>query len=78
MHDSFLKTNLDVLLFGLPMVGVLFICYFRLDELVASPKRRRELIKRYSATEVDGRMVGCDPDGKPWKKPAAQKSTLGL
>jgi hypothetical protein len=75
MHDWIIKSNLDELLFGLPMVGMLFLGYFRLDELLAAPKQRRASIRKRSVTKIDGRLVGCDPDGRPWPRQSRYKGS---
>ena len=33
-------SNTDALLLAVPMIGLLVICHFRLDELVGKPRRR--------------------------------------
>ena len=76
MDNLIIKNNLDAVMFALPMVAMLFLAYFRLDELIAAPKRRGPARKQ-SVTLVDGRMVGCDPDGRPWQRQPPRRSPAG-
>ncbi len=67
MDNWTIRSNLDAVVFALPMVAMLFLAYFRLDELIAAPKRRGPS-RRHSMTLVGDRLVGCDPDGRPWQR----------
>ncbi len=63
-----LRSNMDVILVGLPMVGLLFVGYFRLDELFSRPQDRRSARRRAAAEVVAmrvGHPLGIDPDGVP-------------
>lgn len=56
-------SNLDELLLGLPIVGILLMGFFRLDELVAKPRARATLGHPLSHRDNDGYVVCIEPDG---------------
>ena len=76
MDNWTIKSNLDAVVLALPMVAMLFLAYFRLDELIAAPKRRGPS-RRQTTVLVDGRLVGCDPDGRPWTRQPPRQSPAG-
>ena len=72
MHEIMLKPGWETFLFAVPFLGVLFLGYFRLDEIFASRKRTagepRTKIRRPMATlDEDGQPVFSDPDGRRWR-----------
>lgn len=73
MHTN-INDGSDVILFGIPLLALLFFGYFRLDETFTMRKRvptpppgPTPVIKK------DGRAMGTDPDGRPWEKPAPRR-----
>jgi hypothetical protein len=60
---SALPSNTDSLLVALPMVGVLFAGFFRLDELFGKPKKQLESRRRMTGWDKEGQQVCADPDG---------------
>jgi hypothetical protein len=65
MQDEILKSGRDTLLIGIPLLLLLFVCFFRLDELLFRSRKKRV---QKSAVGTDGRGVrsfSSDPDGKP-------------
>lgn len=66
MHELLLKPGWDTFLYVVPAFCILLAYVFRLDELFIKTGRRPS--KRHPAWRVDknGRMVLCDPDGRPF------------
>jgi hypothetical protein len=61
---STLQSNADALLVAIPMIGILVVGFFRLDELVGKPNKRQIVHRRQIAGLDDkGRQVCLDPDG---------------
>jgi hypothetical protein len=61
---SVIQSNADALLVAIPMVGMLFAGYFRLDELLGKPKKTLENRRQMSGWDKDGLPICSDPDGK--------------
>ena len=62
---SAVLSNADALLVAIPMVGMLFAGYFRLDELLGKPKKTQENRRQMSGWDKNGRPICADPDGRP-------------
>lgn len=60
---SMLQSNRDALLVAVPMIGILFAGYFRLDELFGKPKKSVEHGRKLSGWD-GGKAVCADPDGQ--------------
>ena len=67
MHDGALRSGLDALLVAVPFVAVLLVGMFRLDTLLATPRRATSPRRPPTGTDKQGRMLLSDPDGRPWK-----------
>jgi hypothetical protein len=70
----------DVFLFGIPLIALLFFGYFRLDETFTLRKRVPNPLPGPSPVlKRNGRMMGTDPDGRPWEKrtPRDRRSKQG-
>lgn len=63
------QSNTDALLIAIPMVGILFAGYFRLDELFGKPKKPTETRRKMSGWDKDGKPICADPDGRPARGP---------
>lgn len=66
MHDILLS-NRDTLLFTVPMVFMLFLAVFRLDELVATPAPSQALRPGHLPKHLfdsHGEIILTDPDGR--------------
>jgi hypothetical protein len=62
---SIIQSNTDALLVAIPMVGLLFIGVFRLDELFGKPKKQPvESRRQLSGWDKNGQPICADPDGK--------------
>jgi hypothetical protein len=72
-HNS-LKSIWDVLLFGIPLLLVLFFTHFRLDEVFASRKSTRlKAPEPPTVSPFDESSMYRDPDGRAWDQPASGK-----
>jgi hypothetical protein len=60
---SFVVSNLDSVVFAVPMLGLLLSAFFRVDELAAKPAK--PVIHRRLASGLDrnGIPICLDPDG---------------
>lgn len=56
-------SNADALLVAVPMIGILVVGYFRLDELVGTPRRRSARGHQLAGMDANGRVRSLDPDG---------------
>lgn len=74
MHEILLS-NRDTLLFTVPMVLMLFLAAFRLDELLATPARSQARLPKH-LFDSNGEIILTDPDGRP-SYPALPHQTPG-
>ena len=61
---TILQSNTDALLVAIPMVGLLFAGFFRLDELFGKSKKPVENRRSMTGWDKSGRPLLTDPDGK--------------
>lgn len=66
MQDTILQSGWESFLVAVPCVGMLLVGIFRLDEIIASPNRRKAVKRPASGCDQNGRLVLSDPDGRPW------------
>lgn len=66
MHSAFLQSGLLHLLVAIPLVGVLVVALFRLDEIIATPKRAKAVNLRICGRDEKGHLMLSDPDGRSW------------
>jgi hypothetical protein len=69
MHDAILGSGRDTFLVAIPFLGMLVVCFFRLDERFAAPKKTGRQPRPPCGVDLDGRSILCDPDGRPWNNP---------
>jgi len=69
MQDEILKSGRDGFLSSVPLVGLLLVYLFRLDEYFAAPKKVGRQRPPPCGVDLDGLPIVCDPDGRPWRKP---------
>jgi hypothetical protein len=69
-----LKPGLDTLLFGIPAIALLVFGYFRLDEVFLRKAGRSQPRGTMQPFIRDESEMACDPDGRPWDKPATRKN----
>jgi hypothetical protein len=56
-------SNTDSLLVAIPMVGILFAGFFRLDELFGKSKKPVKTRRPMVGCDENGRPICADPDG---------------
>ena len=61
---TILQSNTDALLVAVPMVGLLFAGFFRLDELFGKTKKSVQTRRSMTGWDKSGRPLCADPDGK--------------
>ena len=60
---SVIQSNADAILVAVPMIGLLFAGYFRLDELFSKPKRKKSShVRPFASLDESGNATGLDPD----------------
>lgn len=73
MFDAVLRSDWDMVLFAVPFVGIFLISLFRLDELVASPKKKAKPRRTAFRLDRNGEPMLCDPDGRTWSRVGRSK-----
>ena len=73
MYDPVVSSGWEVILFAILSVGVLMLSFFRLDELLASSKRKENHWQAGYGLDRHGNPVLCDPDGRTWSKTGRRK-----
>ena len=63
MHEAILKSGRDSLLVAIPMVALLFVVFFRLDEWLFRSKRSSARRPPPRGVDSEGRPIFSDPDG---------------
>ena len=64
-----LQSGWENVLLVIPFVGILLVNVFRLDEIIASPKRSTTARRPLSGCDENGDPLLCDPDGRPSSTP---------
>ncbi len=63
------SSSLDTMIFGLPLVFLLVVCFFRLDSLLTGSRIiRTPRPSRIPVAHQDLAAVCTDPDGRPWSQ----------
>jgi hypothetical protein len=68
VHEIILHSGWDSMMLGIPFIGMLFIGFFRLDEVFTSKGQTKTLDRQrrsFSLVDENGEPVVCDPDGRP-------------
>jgi hypothetical protein len=66
VEDVVLQSGWANLLVAVLFVGILLVGFFRLDEIIASPRRTRAVKRPFSGCDENGDLLLSDPDGRPW------------
>jgi hypothetical protein len=69
MHETIQHSGWQILMVAIPVVCLLLIVVFRLDQVIFRPKQSQKLPRPASGTDKDGEPIVCDPDGRRWRKP---------
>jgi hypothetical protein len=65
LQEEILRSGRDTLLVGAPLLVLLFLCFFRLDELLLRPKKRSESLAPGGQAVRRGQRFCSEPDGTP-------------
>jgi hypothetical protein len=69
MVEDVVKSGWETYLLGIPLIALLLIGVFRLDELILKPKNKpRRQPRPPRGVDEDGREILSDPDGKPQRR----------
>jgi hypothetical protein len=69
MYEEVVKSGWETYLLGIPLIALLLIGVFRLDELILKPKNKpRRQPPPPRGVDKDGREILSDPDGKPQRR----------
>jgi hypothetical protein len=66
MHDVVLKSGWDTFLYAAPLLGALFIGFFRLDELISASRQKIDTRPKLTGSDRHGEPLLSDPDGRLW------------
>jgi hypothetical protein len=66
VQDAILQSGWENFLVAVLFVGILLVGFFRLDEIIASPRRARAVKPPFSGCDENGDLLLSDPDGRPW------------
>jgi hypothetical protein len=76
MDQSVLLSGRDTLLIAVPLVLMIFISLFRLDQVIASPKASLQRRRPVCGIDESGEPILRDPDGRlsgPGRRSAKRK-----
>jgi hypothetical protein len=59
-----LQSGWETFLLAAPIVGMILVGVFRLDEIAANHGHARH--PRLPGNDENGSVLMCDPDGRPW------------
>ena len=65
LQEEILRSGRDTLLVGAPLLILLFLGFFRLDELLLKPKKKREQAVPGGPVVRKGTRFCSEPDGTP-------------
>ena len=66
MQNVILQSGLESILVAVPFLGILLVGLFRLDEIIAAPKRARAVRRPVTGCDKHGHLLLTDPDGRSW------------
>lgn len=64
MDQSILLSSKDTLLLAIPLLLMVFLSAFRLDQIIARPKRSMDQRRPSCGVDEFGELFLCDPDGR--------------
>lgn len=64
MQGIALQSGWETFLLAAPVVGLVIVAVFRLDEIATNPGRGQH--PRLPGNDENGRVLMSDPDGRPW------------
>jgi hypothetical protein len=66
VQDVILHSGLENIVVAICFAGILLVGMFRLDEIIAAPKRAKAVKRSVTGRDKNGQPVFSDPDGRPW------------
>ena len=73
MNDSVLNSGWQTALVAIPFLVMMLVGVFRLDELFVDQRQGARRQRPASGIDADGRLLLCDPDGRPSGPPRSSK-----
>lgn len=73
MQEIAVKSGWDTLLIGVPLIGMLVIAFFRLDEKIVTTKVKLVCERPACGEDENGEAIVTDPDGRRWGKPSRRQ-----
>jgi hypothetical protein len=73
VHETVLNSGWDTFLYAVPVIFMLVVGVFRLDELFAAPRQNARTPRPPSGIDKDGQPLLCDPDGRPFHPARTRK-----
>ncbi len=70
MQETILQSGWGNFLVAIPLVGILLMALFRLDEIIAAPRHDRPVHRPTGGCDENGNPLLSDPDGRPWSVPS--------
>jgi hypothetical protein len=74
VQETIANSPWDTILFGIPFIALLFLGFFRLDQVFASRNQSIEPPQRaFSGLDEDGEPIVRDPDGRLSGRPRVRR-----
>ena len=73
MHETVLNSGWDTFLYAVPVLLMLFVGVFRLDELFVTSRQGSRRHRLATGTDENGQPMLCDPDGRPFRPRGRRK-----
>jgi hypothetical protein len=64
MDQNTLISGRDTILIAIPLLLMIFFSLFRLDQIIARPKRPQSRQRPACGIDESGELIVCDPDGR--------------
>ena len=78
MHFATFLSTWDTLLIMVPLVGMMALGMFGMDERLASPRTHVPRRHKFCGLDEDGQPFLSDPDGRPSRRPEGRKWPITL
>jgi hypothetical protein len=67
MNDTVVTSGWEAILLAIPLIGILGMSLFRIDEFMSAPKGSVENHRGFCTLDADGEPLLFDPDGRAFK-----------
>lgn len=64
--EPMLTSSRDIFLYGMPLIVMLLVSMFKLDELLGAAKSREPNRSSVQSSRTYRHSMMSDPDGRPW------------